>query len=211
MQSRCRIKRRKSLCARLRPKKRSLGSLILATRLKSAITWRRCKRPVWTVLVTVVAMGVLPVRLSLFKLFFSSCFCSLCRVDRKPEDGGHNNQGGMTDRGGPMSPGSGPSSPFGKDSPTGSNQNTTLALQLQLLQTKTQSSLNNLYTTISPRKGEQIIKSPRGNFTNINTIETLVDSEAFKRALAKQHSSKTLQDFINVLPEKVRVRIRRLC
>jgi hypothetical protein len=117
----------------------------------------------------------------------------------------------MTDRGGPMSPGSGPSSPFGKDSPTGSNQNTTLALQLQLLQTKTQSSLNNLYTTISPRKGEQIIKSPRGNFTNINTIETLVDSEAFKRALAKQHSSKTLQDFINVLPEKVRVRSKRLC
>lgn len=113
----------------------------------------------------------------------------------------------MTDRGGPMSPSaSNPGSPFGKDSPTGSNQNTTLALQLQLLQTKTQSSLNNLYSTISPRKGEQIIKSPRGNFTNINTLDTLIDSEAFKRALAKQHSTKTLQDFINVLPEKVRVR-----
>lgn len=126
-------------------------------------------------------MGVLPVRLSLFKLLFSSCFCSrCCVVDRKPEDGGHNNQGGMTDRGGPMSPGSGPSSPFGKDSPTGSNQNTTLALQLQLLQTKTQSSLNNLYTTISPEKASR---------SSNRLVEISRTSIRLRRSLILKHSN----------------------
>jgi hypothetical protein len=86
---------------------------------------------------------------------------------------------------------------------------------LHLLQSKHQHSLKNLYSLLAsprtpirgPTVSTAVFPSPSASIVSSGSnLDELIESASFRVALHKQHSGKTLNDFLAVFPEKIKVK-----